>query len=47
MVLLDYPNIGGEDIKHHVKNSIRDIIHANIDVHSRRLIVEFPGYGLK
>ena len=22
-------------------------MHGNIDVHSRRLIVEFPGYGMK
>ena len=46
-VLLDYPNIGGEDIKHFVKKSIRNRLHANIYVHSRRLISEFPGYGVK
>ena len=24
-----------------------DILHANIDVHIRRLIYELPGYGIK
>ena len=46
-VLLDYPKIGGEDIKYYVKKSIRNLLHANIDVHSRRLISEFPGDGVK
>ena len=26
---------------------IRNILHENIDVHSRRLIAEFPGDGVK
>ena len=47
MLLLDYPTIGGEDLKYHVKKAIRDITHANIDVHSRRLIAECPGDGVK
>ena len=46
-VLLDYPIIGGEDIKYFARKSIRNILHANIDVHSRRLIAEFPIYGIK
>ena len=46
-VLLDYPKIGGEDIKEFAKKSIRNILHAIIDVHSRRLISEFPGDGIK
>ena len=41
-VLLDYPTIGGDYIKHYIKKSIRNILHANIDVHSRSLIVEHP-----
>ena len=45
-VLLDYTIIGGEDIKDYVKKSIRNFIHANIDVHSRRLIYEFPLDGV-
>ena len=46
-VLLDYITIGGEYIKYYVKKAIINILHANIDVHSRRLISEFPGYGVK
>ena len=47
-VLLDYPTIGGYDIiKDYAKNPIRNILHANIDVHSRRLIAEFPKDGIK
>ena len=46
-VLLDYPKIGGENIKDFVKKAIGNILHANIGIHSRRLIDEFPGDGLK
>ena len=46
-VLLDYQKIEGENIKHFVKKSIGDIFHANIDVHSRKLVAEFPGDGVK
>ena len=46
-VLLDYPTIGGEDIKYYVKKEISNLLHANIDVHSRRLIAEFSGDGVK
>ena len=46
-VLLDYPKIVGEDIKYFAKKAIRNIFHANIDVHSRRLIAEFLGDGIK
>ena len=46
-VLLDHTKIGGEDIKDHVKKAIRNLLHANIDVHSRRVIAEFPGDGVK
>ena len=27
--------------------AISNLLHANIDVHSRRLIAEFPKYGIK
>ena len=38
-VLLDYPKIGGDDIiEDFAKKAIRNILNANIDVHSRRLI---------
>ena len=46
-VLLDSPKIGGEDIKYFSKKAIRNILHANIDVHSRRLFADFPVYGIK
>ena len=40
-VLLDYPKIGGDDIiKDFAKKAIRNLLHANIDVHSRRLIAD-------
>ena len=47
-VLLDYPRIGGDDvIEDYAKKAIRNLLHANIDVHSRRFISEFPKYGIK
>ena len=47
-VLLDYPKIGGDDvIEDYVKKDIRNLLHAKIDVHIRRLIAEFPKYGIK
>ena len=47
-VILDYPKIGGGDvIEDYSKRDIRKLLHANIDVHSRRLIAEFPKYGIK
>ena len=47
-VLLDYPKIGGDDfIKDYAKKAIRNLFHANIDVHSRILIAEFPKDGIK
>ena len=47
-VLLDYPKIGGDDIiEDYAKKAIRNILHENIDVHSRILIAEFPKDGIK
>ena len=46
-VLLDYHKIWGETIKQFSKKAIRNILHLNIDVHIRRLIADFPGYGIK
>ena len=46
-VLLDYPKIGGDNIKKITINAIRGIFNANIDVQSRRLIDEFPVDGIK
>ena len=45
-VLLDYPKIGAKDIKYFFKD-LCNLLHANIDVHSIRLITEFPGDGVK
>ena len=43
-----YPKIGGDDvIEDYEKKAIRKLLHSNIDVHSRRLIAEFPKYGIK
>ena len=46
-LIIDYPKIGGYDIEDYAKNAIRNILHANIDVHSRRFIAEFPIDGIK
>ena len=46
-VRLYYPETGGENLKEFTRKAIRNILHANIDVHSRRSIAEFPGYGIK
>ena len=46
--LLDYPKIGADDvIEDYTKKNIRNILHANINVHSRRLIAEYPKDGIK
>ena len=46
-VIIDYPKIGGDDIKDYSKKDKRNILQKNIDVHSRRLISEFPMDGIK
>ena len=46
-VLLDYPKIVRDDVKDYAKQAIRNLLRANSDVHSRRLIAEFPKYGIK
>ena len=47
-ILLDYPKIGGDDvIEYYAEKAIINLLHAKIDVHSRRLIAEFPKYGIK
>ena len=46
-VLLDYPKIGGDNIKEYAKKDIRNLLHANIDVHSKKIIAEFSGDGIK
>ena len=47
-VLLDYPKIGGDDIiEYCAKKAIRNLLYANIDVHSKIFIAEFPKDGIK
>ena len=46
-VIIDDPKIGGDDIEEYAKNFMSNILHANIDIHIRRLIAEFPTYGIK
>ena len=47
-VLLDYPKIGGDDvIEGYAKKAIRNLLHANIDLHIRILIADFPTDGVK
>ena len=47
-VLLYDPKIGEDDIiEDYAKKPIRNILHSNIDVHSRRLISELPKDGIK
>ena len=46
-VLIDYPKMGGCYIKYYVKRVVRNLLRANINFHSRRLISEFSGDGVK
>ena len=47
-VLLYYSKIGGDDvIEDYEKKDFRKLLQANIDLHSRRLIAEFPKDGVK
>ena len=47
-ILLDYTKIGvGDVIEDYAKKAIRNLLHANIDIHSRRLISDFPKDGVK
>ena len=47
-VLIDYSKIRGDDIiEDYAKKAIKNLLHDNIYVHSRRLIAEFPKDGIK
>ena len=37
----------GENVKDYAKQAIRNRLHANSCVHSKRLIAELPKYGIK
>ena len=46
--LLDYPKLEGDDvIEDYAKKAIRNLLNANIDAHSRRLIADFPKDGIR
>ena len=47
VVITDYTKIGGDDIEDDAKKAIRNILHKNIDVHSRRFIYELPMHGIR
>ena len=46
-VLRDYPKLEGGNMKDYAKMAIRNLLHANSCVHSRRLIEEFPDDGIR
>ena len=46
-VVLDYLKMGGGYVKDYAETVIRNLLHANSDVNSRRLISEFPKDGIK
>ena len=46
-VLRNYPTLEHENIKDYAKMVIRNLLHANSCVHSRRLISEFSEDGIK
>ena len=46
-MLRDDPKMEGENVKDYAKISIRNLLHSNSCVHSRRLIAEFPEDGIK
>ena len=42
-LLLNYPKIGEENNKYFVKKTIGNLLNCNIDVHSRKLMMNFQG----
>ena len=46
-VLRDYPKMEEKNVKDYAKMDIRNLLHANSCVHSRRLIAEFPEDGIE
>ena len=46
-VLRDYPKLEGGNIKEYAKMAIRNLLHANSFVHSRRLTAELLEDGIK
>ena len=46
-VLKDYPKMWGGYMKDYENQAIGNLLHANSDVHNRRLIDELPKDGIK
>ena len=46
-LLRDYPKMEGGNVKDYAKMAIRNLLHANSCVHSRRIIAEFLEDGIK
>ena len=46
-VLKDYPKMEGGNVEYYAKQAIRNVLHANSCVHSRKLIADFPDDGIK
>ena len=46
-VLRDNPKMEGGNVKDYAKMAIRNLLHTNSCVHSRRLIAELPEVGIK
>ena len=46
-MITDYPELEGMILNIMQKRPFRNILHANIDVHRRRFISEFPMDGIK
>ena len=46
-VTIYYPKKGRDDIEDYAKKATRNILHANIDVHIRKFISDFPMDGIK
>ena len=46
MLLMEYPSVRGEEIPDYDKKKTWNLLHAYIDVHSQRLIDEYPLYAI-
>ena len=42
-----HQKIGGDDIEYYVKKAMMNLLHENIDVHSKIFIAEFPMDGIQ
>ena len=47
MLLMDYPYIRGEYLTYYSKKATWKLLNAYVDSHSKRIINEYPGYGVQ